>query len=248
MNSRRFYRLPPEGSRFYYFTVTVKETDLWIAVSRSCRSREQLPELVEQLVWRQRQDLERYLKQNPYFAVSLEPCLVDSSAPPIAFAMARAGNLAGVGPMAAVAGAFAEIVGLVLLEHAPEVLVENGGDLFVKVNEPVSVSIYAGQSPLSGKLGLLIRPEQTPLGICTSSGTVGPSFSKGQADAAVVLSPSVPLADAAATALGNLVQGPGDLEAAVGQAKNIAGVTGAVLICGDRMAAWGEVSLLPLKP
>src|SRR5690606_31347289 len=154
-----------------------------------------------------------------------------------ALAMARAGNLAGVGPMAAVAGAFAEIVGFALLEYAPEVLVENGGDLFVKASEPVSVSIYAGKSPLSGKLGLLIRPEQTPLGICTSPGTVGPSFSKGQADAAVALSPSGPLADAAATALGNLVQGPGDLEAAVEQARHINGVTGAVLICGDRMAA-----------
>ena len=171
---------------------------------------------------------------------------MDSPAPPIALAMARR-QPGRVGPMAAVRG-FAEIVGLALLEYAPEVLVENGGDLFVKASEPVSVSIYAGQSPLSGKLGLLIRPEQTPLGICTSSGTVGPSFSKGQADAAVALSPSVPLADAAATALGNLVQGPGDLEAALEQAQHINGVTGAVVICGDRMAAWGEVSLLPLKP
>lgn len=245
MSSRRLYRQPLSGERFQFFNVTVKETDLWIAVSKTC-CHENLPVKVEQLIWRQRAILEKFLVSHPAFARSLEPCMVPVAAPAIARAMAQAGNRAGVGPMAAVAGAFAEIVGITLLEFSPEVLVENGGDLFLKIVEPVSVAIYAGNSLLSNKIALLVEPGETPLGICTSSGTVGPSFSRGKADAAVALSPSAPLADAAATALGNLVQGPEDLEQAVECARNIEGVTGAVLICGDRIAAWGAVELSPL--
>ncbi len=245
MSSRRLYRQALAGERFHFFNVTVKETDLWTAVSKTCR-RENLPALVEQLIWRQRRLLEKFMGSHPVFAHTLEPCLVPETAPAVVRSMARAGNRANVGPMAAVAGAFAEIVGLALLEFSPEVLVENGGDLFLKIVEPVTVAIFAGSSPLSEKIALLVDPGQTPLGICTSSGTVGPSFSRGKADAAVVLSPSAPLADAAATALGNLVQGPEDLEQTVEHARGIEGVTGVVLICGDKMAAWGAVELRPL--
>jgi uncharacterized protein len=245
MSSRRLYRQALSGERFQVFNVTVKETDLWVAVSKNC-CLEKLPALAERLIWQQRQGLEKFLSRYPEFARTLEPCLVPVDAPSVARTMALAGNRVGVGPMAAVAGAFAEIVGLALLEFSPEVLVENGGDLFLKIVEPVSVGIFAGSSPLSGKIALLVEPGQTPLGICTSSGSVGPSFSRGKADAAVALSPSAPLADAAATALGNRVHGPDDLEPALEHARSIEGVTGAVLICGERMAAWGSVKLRPL--
>jgi len=157
--------------------------------------------------------------------------------------MVRAANSAGVGPMAAVAGVVAEKVGHFLLEEAEEVIVENGGDLFLKVNEPVSVGVFAGASSLSGRLALQIDPGQTPLGVCTSSGTVGPSFSFGRADAAVALSPSAALADAAATALGNRVRSEEDLEQAIAYASQVEGLTGALLIIGDKIAAWGNLTL-----
>lgn len=91
----------------------------------------------------------------------------------------------------------------------------------MKVVEALNVAILAGKSPLSGKIALLVEPEENPLGISTASGTAGHSFSKGRADAAVILSPSAALADAAATAVGNLVQGPADLERALALARSI---------------------------
>lgn len=243
MNSRRVYRHEVSGSRLTSFSLAVKETDLWVALSSNTYDSE-LPARVEKLVWKLRRILEVYLAEHPLFATALEPILIEPDAPIMVQSMVRAANMAGVGPMAAIAGTMAEAIGIDLLEHSQEVIVENGGDIFLKIVEPVNVGIFAGNSPLSNKLALQIDPVQTPLGVCTSSGTVGPSLSFGCADAAVVLSPSTPLADAVATALGNLVQGPADLEASLEYARKIEDITGALVICGDKIAAWGEIELV----
>lgn len=245
MSARRFYRHAAGSRNFKTFTVTVKETDLWIAVPPGSFT-EALPGQIEQLVWTARRQLESYIKAHPEFAVTREPYLVRGPAPGIVLEMARAGNVVGVGPMAAVAGALAEIVGRWLLQDRSQVIVENGGDIFMKVVEAVKVAVLAGKSPLSNKIALLVEPDSRPCGICTASGTVGHSYSRGRADAAVVLSPSAALADAAATAVGNLVQGPADLERALAFARSIEGVTGAVVICGERIALWGRVEIQPI--
>lgn len=242
MSSRRVYRRDISGSRLASFSVTVKETDLWIAVN-SFSYNENLKSRVEQVIWNRRHQIESYLETHPHLLTALEPLLPADDAPELVKVMARAGNRAGVGPMAAVAGAIAEEIGQFLLNLSEEVIVENGGDIFIKVSEPVNIGIYAGDSPLSGKLALQIKPGQTPIGICTSSGTVGPSISFGRADAAIALSQSTPLADAVATALGNRVQGPGELETALEFARKIEGITGALLICGDQIAVWGDIEL-----
>jgi ApbE superfamily uncharacterized protein (UPF0280 family) len=142
----------------------------------------------------------------------------------------------------------AEFVGRDLLRETPEVIVENGGDLFIRSARELKVAIFAGSSPLSLRVGLKISEAAAGLGIATSSGTVGPSLSFGKADAACVLSPSAALADAAATAVGNVVKSPGDLAAGLEAAQKIEGVIGAVLIIGEKMGAWGRVELLELKP
>jgi len=158
--------------------------------------------------------------------------------------MADAARLCGVGPMAAVAGAIAEFVGRELLEFSPEIIVENGGDIFVKSLRQRTIGIYAGGSPLTGRLGLQIEPEDTPLGICTSSGTVGHSLSFGRADAAIVLADSATLADAAATAIGNRVSEPADIEKGIEFAQSIGQLKGVVIIKGDKLGVWGEVKLV----
>lgn len=242
MNSKRVYRTTARGNRLKSFPVTVKETDLWIAVSSSSFY-EELPEETEQLVWQIRLILETYLEGNPGFARSLEPILLQSKAPDLIRKLVRAGNQAGVGPMAAVAGLIAEETGRFLLNKSPEVIIENGGDVFLKVNQSASIGIYAGTSPLSGKLALQVKPSQTPLGVCASSGTVGPSYSMGKADAAVVVSESCALADAAATAVGNIVQGVDDLQTALEFAQSVEGISGALVICSDKIAAWGDLEL-----
>jgi uncharacterized protein len=242
MSSIRLYRRELAGERFTSFTVRVKETDLWIAVNPEAFS-DHLAGATEAALLKIRYPLEQYLTLHPNLQAALEPCLLDPGAPSIVLEMARAANQAGVGPMAAVAGAVAEKVGHFLLQRAEEVIVENGGDLFLKVNEPVTVGVYAGRSSLSGKLALQIEPGQTPLGICTSSGTVGPSLSFGHADAAIALAPSAPLADAAATALGNRVKEEKDLQEAIAFAQQVKGLTGALLILGEKIAAWGAIKL-----
>lgn len=242
MSSIRLYRRELNNSRFVSFRVVYRETDLWIAVGAGVPV-PVLSAAAEKLVVKLRYNLDTYLHDHPHLKESLLPCPVAADSPAILKQMATAANLAGVGPMAAVAGAFAEEVGSMLAGQSAEVIVENGGDLYINVLEPVLVGLYAGSSEISGKLALRIKPEQSPLGVCTSSGTVGPSLSFGRADAAVVLSSSTALADAAATALGNLVSSPKDFDRALAAAEQIEGISGVLLVCGDKIAAWGEIEL-----
>jgi hypothetical protein len=126
------------------------------------------------------------------------------------------------------------------------VIVENGGDIYIRSGRVRKIGIFAGESPFTNRVALEIQPHQTPLGVCTSSGTVGHSLSLGRADAVVILAPSAPLADAVATAAGNLVQDERDLEKAVNFALGIKSVTGALAIKNDQLAAAGKIKLVPM--
>ena len=191
--------------------------------------------------------MERYIERHPTFLTSLEPVPVDDNAPRIIKEMAEAAEKVGVGPMASVAGAIAEFVGKELLAFSPEVIVENGGDIYLKSLRERTIGIYAGKSPLSGKLGLEIKGQDTPLGICTSSGTVGHSLSYGEADAVIVLSKSATLADAAATAIGNLIIQPNDIPSGIEFAQGIEGLKGVLIIKGDKMGLWGKVKICQMS-
>jgi ApbE superfamily uncharacterized protein (UPF0280 family) len=165
------------------------------------------------------------------------------NAPGIINDMVSATRMFNVGPMASVAGAVAEAVGKKLLKHSKQVIVENGGDIFLKSSEPRTMLIYAGKSPFSNKIALEIDPKDTPLGVCTSSGTVGHSFSFGSADAVVVVSRSAAIADAAATAIGNLVKKADDIDEALKYAKKFKRLKGVLIIKDDKMGVWGKVKI-----
>jgi uncharacterized protein len=218
----------------------VKETDLYILAGAV------LEQEAREAVINLRQQLEEYIKGNPLFQTSLVPLAADPRAPKIVKEMLSAAQAAGVGPMAGVAGAVAAFVGTALLAFTPEVVVENGGDIFLQISTERKIGIFAGASPLNMRVGIRIPPGRTPLGVCTSSATVGPSLSLGKADAVCVISPSATLADAAATALGNMVQGKGDIEPALEAGRKIPGVEGAVIIVDDALGAWGEYELIKL--
>jgi hypothetical protein len=245
MYVQRTYRCGKTSQDLSFFKVVLKETDLHIGVDRKSYQPE-IEKIAQDLVWQYRKQLELYIQEDPEFRTTFEPHLLLSGAPPLACRMAEAAWKAGVGPMAAVAGAMAEAVGRGILTQTREVLVENGGDIFMKIRRPRLVGIFAGTSPFSERLGLEIDPSWGPIGVCTSSGTVGPSFSAGRADAAVILSSSTSLADAVATAVGNVVQTPEDVEQGLELARSIAGVLGAVVIKDERLAVWGKVKLVPL--
>ena len=158
--------------------------------------------------------------------------------------MCQAAQKCGVGPMAAVAGAIAQYVGQDLSKLSREIIVENGGDIYIKSNKERIIGVYAGDSPLSGKIGIRIEPEDCPLGVCTSSGKIGHSLSFGRADAVVIISKSAVLADAAATAIGNMVKKVEDIQRGVNTAKNIEGVSGVLVIMEDKLGAWGNIELV----
>ncbi len=241
MYEPRFYRHWIKDDDLVSFEVVVKQTDLYI------RSQRNLKDKALDSVLKHRWPLESYIGRHPLFLTTLDPYQAETEAPAIVKEMARVSQLTGVGPMAAVAGAIAEAVGRDLLAFSPEVIVENGGDIFLKISKKRLVGIYAGQSSFTKKVALEVMPWETPLGICTSSGTVGHSLSLGSADALVVLSPSTALADAAATALGNMVKAADDIPQAIEKARSIGGLRGLIVIVGDKMGVWGKVKIVPLE-
>lgn len=236
----RTYRRKVNTSDLVSFHMAVKETDLWVSADLN------LEKETRDLIFGCRQQLEAYIKVNPEFAVTLSPQQEDPYAPPIVREMIGATEGIGVGPMASVAGAVAQYVAGGLLRFTDQVIVENGGDIFLKTNRPATVSIFAGASPLSERLGLKIPVKQMPLGVCSSSAKVGHSLSLGIADVACLLSPSAALADGAATALGNRVKRKKDLETVAAWAGQIEGIVGGVVIVDDRIAAWGDIELVEL--
>jgi uncharacterized protein len=193
-----------------------------------------------------RKNLEEYIAKNPRFEKTFKPLRVSPFAPKVIRLMAWAGKKANVGPMAAVAGSIAELVGKELLKHSKEVIVENGGDIFMKVTKPRKIGVYAGSSPFSEKIAIEVQPHDTPLGVCTSAGTIGHSISFGSADAVVVTAKSAALADAAATAIGNLVKSEETIGDGLDLAKDIKGLHGVLIIKNDKMGAWGTLKIVSL--
>jgi len=237
MYQPRTYRHWIKDKDLASFNIVVKETDLYIRASTNLRRK------AYQLVLKYRHKLERYIEQHPTFLTSLTPLPVDEKAPLIVKEMSASAARVGVGPMASVAGAIAEFVGSELLAFSPEVIVENGGDIYLKSLKKRLIGIYAGKSPLTDKISLEIDGKETPMGICTSSGTVGHSLSYGKADAVIALSKSATLADATATAIGNLIVQPSDIPNGIEFAKGIEGLMGVVIIKGDKVGLWGKVKI-----
>ncbi len=239
------YRMLVVAKELRWFELELGESDLWIAVDRPSWRPELVRHALEALR-RARHEVESWLEEDPLFASALSPYEPARAPGSVVGAMFRAARAAEVGPMAAVAGAVAQQVGRSLLGRAREVVVENGGDVFLRCRRVRVVGIYAPGSSLSLRVGLRIDPRATPLGICTSSGTMGRSFSQGRADAAVAVAGDVALADAAATRLGNLIKSAHDLPQALRQARAVPGLAGAVLIKDGALAAWGRITLVPL--
>jgi ApbE superfamily uncharacterized protein (UPF0280 family) len=220
------------------YQVKVLETDLYISSDMD------LTQLALRSVHKYRNHLESYIKIHPDFLSSLTPLGQDHLAPDIVRDMLKFSKMAGVGPMASVAGAIAGHVGYDLLSQNANVIVENGGDIFLKSNREITVGIFAGDSPLSEKIALRIRPMEMPVGICTSSATVGPSLSFGRADAVCVKARSASLADAAATAIGNASKSKADIRKAISLGAGIKGVLGILIIMGAELGVWGEMELI----
>lgn len=232
--------------RFCSFSVSYLETDLWIGIDTiHANAIIDIAKTAEQEIQELRNILDSYISRNPDFQKSLAPISVKEDAPKIVHKMATASRIANVGPMAAVAGTFSHYVGQLLKKQFDlnEVVVENGGDIYLDVQDEIVMSVFAGQSPLSEKVGILIPAEFGELGICTSAGTVGPSLSFGRADAVMIACRNTALADAYATSIANKIQTPDDIEPALEKLENEKEILSAIIICQDKMGLRGEFKL-----
>ena len=238
---KRHYRRRVGSTGLATFAVRVEQTDLFI------RAETDLSAMAYDLVWEGRRRVEEYARSHPDFLTGMLPLTHEDRAPSPVQEMLLAGRAAGVGPMAAVAGAMAEFVGSGLYENSPGgVIVENGGDVFIRRPQDTVVGLFAGEAAVSMRMGLNVPAEQTPVGVCTSSGTLGHSFSRGRADAATVVGRPTALADAAATALGNRVADEADIEPALNWVMSVPGVLGAAVVIHGRVGLLGDLQVIPL--
>jgi len=237
MHEERVYRDWVRDDDLVGFQTIVKETDLFIKADRDLSI-----EAVD-LITEFRTQIEEYVTKDSKFQTSLKPYFVNGRAPSIVRKMFKASALVGVGPFASVAGAIAEYVGKDLLKYTKDIIIENGGDIFIKSSKDRAIGIYSGSSSFNRRIALDIKASDTPIGICTSSGTIGHSLSFGKADAVVVLSKSTLLADAAATSIGNIIKRKADIPKGIKFAQKVKGISGLVIIKDDKMGAWGKVSI-----
>jgi len=235
-HSSRFYR-EYSGTRGCSFNVRLDTTDLFITAGKN------LTEEAFKSLKTARDELEEHIKNNSNFLYSLSPLTPPGNIPAIVDNMYRAALSAGVGPMAAVAGAIAEHVGRDLLAHSEEVIVENGGDIWMKLEYPAKTGVYTDNIYFRDKIWLKINPEDTPCSICTSTSRLGHSLSFGKADAVTVITEKGAQADAVATGACNIVQDENDIQKALDYAMSIEDVMGCMIIFRDKLGAQGMIEL-----
>ena len=240
----RSYRSRFSNDERRWFCVKFLESDLWIGVYRGSYRASMEADTYAMLVDLRRQ-MDAYLLMDPQYKTALTPYNAGLEAPNILKEMSRVSHKTGIGPMSAVAGAVAKKVAEFL--GTQEVIVENGGDIYAQAASDMDISVFAGQSPLSEKIGLHIPAAEFPLGICTSSGTVGPSLSLGRADAVMIVCKDVLLADSYATAMANRIKTVNDLQSVIDRISDIPEILGAIAVKDDRMAITGRFELRLFK-
>jgi len=227
----------PVNEERTYRTFTHRE-----AVFRICCERF---ETVTEEIVRQRQTLEDYITRHSEFRTALEPLELHAEAPLVARRMARAARLVGVGPMAAVAGAMAQCAAEAALRAgAREVIVENGGDIYLQVTDSVTIGLHTGTPKVGDRLAFALQAHETPISICSSSGKMGHSMSLGQCDLATVVAQDAALADAAATAAANLVRTVDDVNPALERIAGLEGIAGVLIVKDDRIGLAGRLPSL----
>ncbi len=231
-------RFSSDGRRS--FSVKYKETDLWIGVDKDSYSPFMQDEALS-IIIKLRNLMDSYLLLDPEYKTSLVPYLPQTPAPLIFHDMSAVCKRSEIGPMSAVAGAVAKYTALELKKKFPyrEIMVENGGDIYIDIKEDIDIAVFAGQSPLSNRVGLHIPASVSPVGVCTSSGTVGPSLSFGKADAVMIVCKDVLLADSYATAMANRVKTTADIESVIDYISDRSDILGALIVKDDKMAVTG---------
>lgn len=200
-----------------------------------------IDEVVNELE-QQRRILIKYIRRHPEFMDAMHPIPPKKNPPEIVSRMITAADRIGVGPMAAVAGINAEFaVRAAIRQGATETIVENGGDIFIQIDKPIVIGIYAKNSILSGKVAFNIQPDETPLAICSSSSQMGHSKSFGDCNLVTILSRDAALADAAATHVCNQIKSVDDINPRLEDIMRVEGITGGLVIKDDQIGLIGQL-------
>ncbi len=220
------------------FQVVVEETDLHIT---ACRD---LSQEIGRYVTALRGQLKSYIMLHTAFRDSYVPVAVPDGAAQIVQRMAHAAAIAGVGPMAAVAGTISQMVCEEFAATSPELIVENGGDVYM-LSTRDRVAGLLPDPHSNATVGIVVHGAEFPVSICASSATIGHSLSLGKGELVAVRSRDGSLADACATALCNLLKAPDAIEQVTERAAALEaqGIEGVFAQCGGRVAIWGKMEL-----
>lgn len=223
------------------FQIVIEETDLWVAARRDLSA--PMADRVRLL----RGQIRAYAAIHPEFIPSLTPLPAAPQAPEIVRRMCRAGELANVGPMAAVAGTVAQMVAEAFHDESPDLLIENGGDTYLYSTCDRHIGILS-MPEKDMRLCVPVRADEFPCSFCASSATIGHSLSFGNADLVVTRSRDAALADAFATALANALRGAEDMDRVLDMARawEDIGLDGVFAQCGGRIGVWGKMELAVL--
>lgn len=220
---------------FKRFKFSYKETNTTILTEN-----DELYKVAVKAILEARSEIEEYIKLKPEFLISYEPLnCPNCTGKKIVRSMCHSAKLANVGPMASVAGAIAQFAVDKMVEAGANVaVVDNGGDIAIHSDEELKVGVYPS------KFALLIPPTDK-LAICTSSGKIGPSVSFGWADSATIIAENACIADAFATALGNVVKTSGneDIKRILSEFyfRNQNYIKGAIVVIDEILAFAGEI-------
>ncbi len=218
--------------------VSFKESDLLICSDKVIDKEKAQGILVECY-----EQIEDYIKENPLFSRSLFPLEIDQTAPPIIREMLESSKVTGIGPFSAVAGAVASYVGGELLNHCQELIVENGGDIFLKINEDKIIGVYLGQEFKINNLKLKIKKRSQAFGIASSSSSLGHSLNFGKADLVSVVAKNIIIADSFATAISNRIKKVEDVDKVLDEAKNKLPIEGLLVAFGEKIFLWGDLEI-----
>ena len=243
-SQRRTYRQWTKAEDLVKTRIVIEETDLLIFSQTTLDKG-----FIKNRIFDLRQDIKNYIIKHQRFAHSLKPVAVELNTPLIVELMARAAKAANVGPMAAVAGGIAQVLAQSLTDKGyRQIIIENGGDLYLSRQKRKRViGVFAGSSKFSRRIALEIKPSQTPCGICASSASFGHSLSFGEADCAVILAKDAALADAAATAVCNLIKSTDNFKHGIEFSKKIPGIFGVLIVLGNSLASWGDIQIKKLN-
>lgn len=232
------------NDRWRSFRSVLKETDLWVAVDAGKYDRSIEGFTLDRIRF-YRHILDDFIIKHPEFRSSLKPVQITEGSHPLILDMGKAAEAADTGPMSAVAGAIAENIcnDLVREFGLKEAIIENGGDIFMKLSTQATISVYAGKSPLSEKISLVINPDETPVAVCTSSGSFGHSLSFGKADACMIACRYGALADAYATAFCNEVKSRDMVLTVTEKALKKPEILSVVIILDDKVGLGGRLQI-----